>query len=402
VIPLPLSRPVPTYGRHLAICESQSAARSPPIFHLIFALPAILVITQFLWPMALPLLAKILVAALMLAASQFQFWSKLSSGSVFAPEFPRSVVILFNWASGSILFLALMQLLLSAGYLGVWMASGNAPAVPETLRYAMAGASGLLGAIGVLNAVRVPPLKDVDLLIRDLPSQYEGYTILQLTDLHISRLFPASWTQTVVDRANALAVDLVVVTGDVIDGSLAMRRADVAPLARLEAKDGIYMSPGNHEYFLGFREWMQHFSEMGMRILGNAHAILERGGARLMLAGVTDRSAPATGQPRPDLAAALAGGPDGVPIILLDHQPGGAHRAAARGIAAQLSGHTHGGMMPGLAWLVARGNAGFVSGSYDVDGMTLYVNNGTGIWPGFALRLRRPCELTRLTLRRAP
>lgn len=352
--------------------------------------------------MALPLLAKILVAALMLAASQFQFWSKLSSGSVFAPEFPRAVVILFNWASGSILFLALMQLLLGAGYLGIWMATGDAPVVPDALRYAMAGAAGLLGVIGVMNAVRVPPLADVTLPIRDLPPQYEGYTILQLTDLHISRLFPATWTQKVVERANVLDVDLVVVTGDVIDGSLAMRRADVAPLAGLKARDGVYMSPGNHEYFLGFREWMQHFSEMGMRILGNAHAILERGGARLMLAGVTDRSAPATGQPRPDLAAALAGGPADVPIILLDHQPAGARRAAAHGIAAQLSGHTHGGMMPGLDRLVARGNAGFVSGSYDVDGMTLYVNNGTGIWPGFALRLRRPSELTRLTLRRTP
>ncbi|MCP1470469.1 hypothetical protein J3E64_002157 [Sphingobium sp. OAS761] len=352
--------------------------------------------------MALTLLTKIVAAALLLTASQFHFWSKLSSGSVFAPEFPRSIVILFNWASGSILFLALMQLLLDAGLLAIRAAAGDAPIAPDALRYAMAGAASLLGAIGVVNAVRVPPLKDVDLHMQDLPSQYEGYTILQLTDLHISRLFPATWTRKVVERANALDVDLIVVTGDVIDGSLAMRRMDVAPLAELKARDGTYMSPGNHEYFLGYREWMKHFSEMGMRILANAHAVLDRGGARIMLAGVTDRSAPATGQPRPDLAAALAGGPGGVPIILLDHQPAAARHAAARGVAVQLSGHTHGGMMPGLDRLVARGNAGFVSGSYDVDGMTLYVNNGTGIWPGFALRLRRPSELTRLTLRRAP
>ncbi|BBF70973.1 metallophosphoesterase [Sphingomonas bisphenolicum] len=326
----------------------------------------------------------------------------MSSGSVFAPEFPRGIVILFNWASGAILFLALLQLLLDVTILAMWMLPGEAPAVPNAVRYAMAAAASLLAAIGVLNAVRVPPLKDVDLHIRGLPSEFEGYTIVQLTDLHISRLFPKAWTQKVVERVNALDVDLIVVTGDVIDGSLAMRRADVAPLGALSAKDGVYMSPGNHEYFLGYREWMQHFSDLGMRILANAHAILERGGARLMLAGVTDASAPATGQPKPDLAAALAEGPPGVPILLLDHQPRSARRAAARGVAAQLSGHTHGGMMPNLDRLVARGNAGFVSGSYVVDGMTLYVNNGTGIWPGFALRLRRPSELTRLTLRRAP
>ena len=81
-------------------------------------------------------------------------------------------------------------------------------------------------------------------------------------------------------------------------------------------------------------------------------------------------------------------------------QPGPARMAAARGVSLQLSGHTHGGMIPGLDRLVAMGNSGFVSGRYMVDGMTLYVNNGTGIWPGFAMRLGRRAELTRITLHR--
>jgi predicted MPP superfamily phosphohydrolase len=191
------------------------------------------------------------------------------------------------------------------------------------------------------------------------------------------------------------------VTGDVIDGSLAMRRTDVDPLADLRARDGVYMSPGNHEYFLGYQEWMRHFADMGMHLLENEHAILERGGGRILLAGVTDLTAPATGMPPPNLAAALAGAPTGTPILLLDHQPGPARNAAARGVALQLSGHTHGGMVPGLDRLVALGNGGFVSGRYTVDGMALYVNNGTGIWPGFAMRLGRPSELTRITLRQS-
>jgi predicted MPP superfamily phosphohydrolase len=87
--------------------------------------------------------------------------------------------------------------------------------------------------------------------------------------------------------------------------------------------------------------------------------------------------------------------------VLLDHQPRNAAQAAARGVALQLSGHTHGGMILGLDRLVARANNGFVSGRYTVDGMTLYVNNGTALWPGFALRLGRPSELTRITLRSA-
>lgn len=379
---------------------SGQPCRSSPIAHLIFALPCFLVIAQFLWPLTMPFLGKATIAIVLLIASQFHLWSRWSSGSVFAPEFPRSIVILFNWASGAILFLALMQLVLDIVMLSLWIIAGGALEVPDAIRYGMAAAASILAAIGVGNAVRVPPLKDIAIDVRGLPSQFDGYTILQLTDLHISRLFPAAWTRTLVDRANALGVDLIAVTGDVIDGTLAMRRADVEPLRDLRARDGVFMSPGNHEYFQGYREWMRHFGGMGMHVLSNAHVVLERKGAGLVLAGVTDASAPATGQPPPDLTAALNDAPCGVPILLLDHQPGAARRAAARDVALQLSGHTHGGMMPGLDRLVALGNGGFVSGRYDLKGMALYVNNGTGIWPGFALRLCRPSELTRITLRR--
>ncbi|MGI4880376.1 MAG: metallophosphoesterase, partial [Janthinobacterium lividum] len=123
------------------------------------------------------------------------------------------------------------------------------------------------------------------------------------------------------------------------------------------------------------------------------------GGVSLVLAGVTDLSAPAAGQAGPDLDRALAGAPHGVPVLLLDHQPKNAPGAAARGVVIQLSGHTHGGMIRGLDRIVARANGGFVSGRYEVGGMTLYVNNGTALWPGFALRLGVPSELTRITLR---
>lgn len=362
------------------------------------ALPSLLVITQFMWPLSLPLMVKVAIAALMLIASQFMLWSRLSSGSVFAPEFPRPVIILFNWAGGAILFLAVLQLLLDLARLGMWL-GGSDMAVPDGVRWGMAAVASILAAVGVHNALRVPPVKDVSIAVPGLPAAFDGYTLLQLTDLHIRRLFPANWARRMVEQANALDADLIVLTGDVIDGSLAMRETDVGPLLRLRARDGVYMSPGNHEYFLGYQQWMRHFASMGMHVLENTHATLERAGDRLILAGVTDRSAPATGMPPPDLAAALDGVPADMSILLLDHQPGGARRAAASGVALQLSGHTHGGMMPGLDRLVALGNGGFVSGAYAVDGMTLYVNNGTGIWPGFAMRLLRPSELTRITLR---
>jgi predicted MPP superfamily phosphohydrolase len=349
----------------------------------------------------LPLAAKIVLAALLLVVSQYHLWSRLSSGSVFSPEFPRVVVILFNWAFGTIIFLALLQLLLDGGTLLGMLVRGGGIDVSDSVRYAMAAVAGGLAAIGVHQAIRVPPVNDIEIGIRGLAPQFDGYTMLQLTDLHISRLFPAAWSRAVVERSNALGANLIVITGDLIDGSLAARRADIEPLRNLRAADGIYVIPGNHEYFFDYRAWMAHFAAMGMRVLANQHAVLDHDGGQLVLAGVTDRSARATCDPVPDLAAALKGAPEGVPIILLDHQPSDARRAAARGVALQLSGHTHGGMVVGIDRLAARANAGYVSGRYEVDGMTLYVNNGTALWPGFALRLGRPSELTRVTLRRA-
>ncbi|OUJ06438.1 metallophosphoesterase [Acetobacter malorum] len=366
------------------------------------SLPCLIVILTWLWPLSLPLAFKIPLGLLMLGASQYLYWCKLSSGSVFVPQFPRPVIILFNWAFGAILFLALLQIALYLGALADALVHWQFVSIPDSVRLAAAGVAGLLAAIGVAGAIRVPTVRDVTVTIPGLPAAFEGYRLLQLSDLHISRLFPTRWTQAVVDRANAAGADLIVVTGDFIDGSVAMRRADIAPLKNLHAPDGVFAIPGNHEYFFDYREWMQHLSDLGMTMLLNAHTVLTRNGAHLVLAGVTDLSAPAHGQTGPDLEAALAGRPPNSPIVLMDHQPRTAQTAADRGVALQLSGHTHGGMLPGLARLVARGNNGFVSGRYSVGNMTLYVSNGTGLWPGFALRLFCPPEITRFCLRAGP
>lgn len=369
------------------------------MFHLIFGLPALYVTARVLWPLPWPLALKVVVAVLLLVASQYHLWSRLSSGSVFAPEFPRVLVILFNWAFGAIVLLTVMQGTLDVVALASKILPGGGWAIPVGWRYAEAALAMLLSAVAVQQAVRVPPLKDVTVAIENLPAGFDGYTLLQLTDLHLSRLFPAPWAREVVARSNALGVDLVVITGDLIDGSLAARRADVEPLRDLRAPDGVWLIPGNHEYFFEYRAWMRHYAGLGLAVLANRHTVLRRGDESLVLAGVIDLSAAPSGQPAHDLDAALADAPAGAPIVLLDHQPRNAARAAAKGVALQLSGHTHGGMIVGLDRLVARANGGFVSGAYAVGDMTLYVNNGTALWPGFALRLGPSSELTRITLR---
>jgi predicted MPP superfamily phosphohydrolase len=371
------------------------------MFHAMFSAPCLYVIIRFIWPMPWPVSARLVSALMLLLASQYHLYARFSSGSVFSPEFPRAVVMFFNWAFGAILLIAVLQLVVDLGTLLTMLVRQQRLAIPASLRYGMGTAALLLAVIGVHQAVRVPPLKDIEVAIKDLPPQFDGYTVLQLTDLHISRLFDEPWARAVVERSNALGVNLMVITGDLIDGPITARTRDVEPLRGLRAPDGVYVIPGNHEYFFDNEAWMQYFASLGMKRLTNSHSVIERNGARLTLAGVTDLSAPRAGLPGPDLKQALAGAPENVPVILLDHQPRNARQAAAQGVALQLSGHTHGGMIRPLDRIIAQANEGFVSGFYEIAGMQLYVNNGTALWPGFALRLGVPSELTRITLRRA-
>jgi predicted MPP superfamily phosphohydrolase len=370
------------------------------MFHLVFAIPGLYVIGRTVWPMPWALGAKLAVAVLVLLASQYHLYSRWSSGSVFSAEMPRPAIVMLNWAFSAIVLLAVLQIVFDLAGLALLLVQRSSPGFTVSLRYAMAAAAMVLAAIGVHAAIRVPPLHDVEIEIANLPAQFDGYTVLQLTDLHISRLFPAQWTQAVVRASNALDVDLVVVTGDLIDGTVADRARDVAPLRGLHARDGVFVIPGNHEYFFDPAAWMRQFALLGMTPLENSHAVITRRGAQLVLAGVTDLSAAETGHPLPDLDQALAGAPAHAPVILLDHQPKNARAAAAQGVALQLSGHTHGGLVVGMERIFALANGGYVSGRYDVQGMTLYVSNGTALWGGLALRLGKPSELTRITLRR--
>lgn len=369
------------------------------MFHLIFGIPWLVVVVRFIQPLPWLWSVKAALALLLLAASQYHLFSRLSSGSVFSPEFPRSLIIAFNVVFGAMVMLAAFQIALDLISLLVMPFIGRFPDVSPLIRYAMGISAFTLAAFGVSQAIRVPPVTDIEISIAGLPTAFEGYQMVQLTDLHISRLFPRDWTEAVVSRTNDLEADLIVITGDLIDGSIQNRQADIAPLAKLRARDGVFTIPGNHEYFFGYEDWMRYFAGLNIHTLANSHATIERDGTRLVIAGVTDLSAAETGSPPPDVAQAIKDAPEHVPIILLDHQPKEAVRNSEFGVAAQLSGHAHGGMILGLHRIVALANNGFVSGFYLVGDMTLYVNNGTALWPGFALRLGKPSELTRITLR---
>ncbi len=253
--------------------------------------------------------------------------------------------------------------------------------------------------MGVYLAVQVPGVQRVEVKVENLPQSFDGLRIVQLTDLHISRLFPEDWVEGVVSRTNRLNPDAIMITGDLIDGTVQARMKDVAPLSKLKAPLGVIAVPGNHEYYFDADQWIAEFRRLGMRVLVNEHLALQRGTGNLIVAGVTDEVAPTFGLPGPDLEHALSGSSKDTPTILLKHRPSGAAESAAAGVSVQLSGHTHGGMIRGLDQVAQYANQGFVSGRYDVDGMTLYVSNGTALWNGFPIRLGVPAEITEIVLR---
>ncbi|KJV31721.1 metallophosphoesterase [Pantoea sp. SM3] len=369
------------------------------MFHLIFSIPSWYVIARFVFPLAMPLVLKIILSLVVLLASQYLLISRFTPGGIFSPEMPRAVIILFNWAFGTVLLLAFTQFLIDVVTV-ISLLIRHPLVITPGVRYLAALFAMGLSTVGVHQAIRVPPVKEVTIYIDNLPKEFEGYQLLQLTDLHITKLFNAAWTTAMVKKAMTLDADLILVTGDVIDGTLENRRNDVAPQRGLHAPDGVYAITGNHEYFFEQQRWTEHLATLGLQPLLNSHTIIKRGDAELVIAGLPDVSASRREAIGPDLEQALAGVPANAPVILMDHQPRNAHQNATHKVDLQLSGHTHGGLIVGFDRLFVKPNAGFVSGLYDVDGMQLYVNNGTALWPGMAIRLGRPSELTRITLQR--
>lgn len=347
------------------------------------------------WP------GKTLVALALLPLAEYYVLVVWSSGNLSDVRWPHAALVAVGWAFGSFLLLAL--LLLVRDVLGglLWLASrrsGRAVLGGRALSMALGVLALVLGTYGTWQGLKIPDVRRVDVSVPGLPTAFEGYRIAQLSDLHATPLLPAQWQRAVVDRTNALGTDLIVITGDLQDGAPAARAADVAPFAELHAKDGVFAVPGNHEYYVDYPGWMAAFKALGLPMLENRHVVLARGGARLVLAGLTDPQARAFGQAPPDLGAALAGAPAGVPVLLLTHRPGAAPAHARAGVALQLAGHTHGGQIWGVNLLTRQANNGYLAGLYRVGAMALYVSRGTGLWHGLVLRLGAPSEITELVL----
>ena len=373
------------------------------MFHLYLTVAYLYVLWRFVFPLPASRAVRAGVGVTLLLVSKYHLLNVVFFGNMWAPELPFVAVLLLGWAFCAFVLLTVFLLLLDLSWLlqRAFRRGGDRQATQTRWHLGAACAAAVLSAVGVSYAIDVPEVHRVDLEVSGLPPQFDGFRLVQLSDLHLSPLFPATWSRAVVDRTNALAPDLILITGDLIDGSTEARRSDVAPLGDLRAAHGVFGITGNHEYYFDYGQWRPVFTRLGIQMLDNAHAVVTRNGARLTVAGITDAAAASYGHASPDLATALRGAPADARTILMSHRPNGAAANAAQGVDVQLSGHTHGGMVRGLDLVARPANEGLVSRGYRVGSMQLYVSNGTGLWMGFPIRLGVPSETTEFRLRPA-
>jgi predicted MPP superfamily phosphohydrolase len=333
----------------------------------------------------LALLAVLVPVGLMAPTLRRRRWTEQAAwAGLIAMGFFSSLLVLTFLRDIVLLFLALI----GAG--GPEFTHDSAGAVPLVAL--------IVTLIGFVNARRVARVVKVEVPIAGLPHALDGYTIAQITDIHVGPTIKRAYLNAIVNRVNALKPDAIAITGDLVDGSVRRLSLHTEPLKRLKARDGTFFVTGNHEYYSGVLEWIAELRRLGLTVLMNEHVVCERNGAGLMIAGVADYSAHHFHEShRSDPHAAAAGAPDHVQVrVLLAHQPRTALVAADAGYHLQLSGHTHGGQF--FPWnLFVPLQQPFVAGLNRVRDLWVYTSRGTGYW-GPPKRFGAPSEITLVKL----
>ena len=274
--------------------------------------------------------------------------------------------------------------------------------IAVALVLAVGGAVLVAGYAGAHRLV----VRRVEASVPELPVEFDGLRIAQVSDLHVGPHTSRRFLARVVRTVHSLEPDLVAVTGDLVDD----RAEDVAAFARslgvLRAPLGVYMIPGNHDVYAGWDAVERNLrATLDGRVLVNEAHVIRRGDAVLALVGTGDPAGGRRGASRaaPDLDRALAAAPPGATVIALAHNPALWPALAERGVALTLSGHTHWGQfaLPRLGWSLASPFLRHAMGAHHERDALLYINPGTGYW-GIPFRLGAHPEVTLVTLRRAP
>lgn len=304
-------------------------------------------------------------------------------------------------AMGFLSSLLVLTLLRDVALVGVWIGSQLGFALSVSLFNLWSAlavpAATLMTVWGLINARRTARVVTVDVPIADLHEALHGFTIAQISDIHVGSTIKGEYVKSIVAAVNRLQADMVAVTGDLVDGSVAQLRPHVAPLGDLTSRHGTYFVTGNHEYYSGVDAWVSELRRLGVNVLLNEHVVLRHNEGALVIAGVTDPSGHHFDEShRSDPAAAIAAAPDNVVRILLAHQPKSAAAALNAGFQLQLSGHTHGGQFWPWNFFVQLQQP-FTAGLHQLKSLWVYTSRGTGYW-GPPNRFGAPSEITRLRL----
>lgn len=254
--------------------------------------------------------------------------------------------------------------------------------------------TGAVTGVSLRNGLGEVDVAEQAIALPRLPPALDGLTVAQLSDVHIGASLDGRFLRGVVEKTNRLKPDLIVITGDLVDGSVAQLREHVAPLARLRARFGVHFVTGNHEFYSGADPWCAHLDELGLTVLRNRFVTIGDAAAKIQLAGIDDYTQTSGTSVARDLASKLD--PE-LETVLLAHQPRSIGEAQTMGASLQLAGHTHGGQIYPFTELV-RLTTPYVAGLYrHSDATQIYVSRGTGFW-GPPMRLAAPAEITKLVL----
>ena len=246
----------------------------------------------------------------------------------------------------------------------------------------------------IYNGLRAPAVHEIEIFSEKVPDGLDGFSIVQLSDLHLGYLKSSRWFEKVVENTVSLKPDLILITGDLIDRDICGIDQICGVLRELKAPDGVFAVTGNHEFYSGASLFETIADRAGFTVLRNNKYDLH---PSLELIGVDDKTGKSFGETGTDLEKALKGSDSGKFRILLSHQPGLFTEAARKGIDLQLSGHTHAGQIPPLDLIVFLAFK-YPCGLYKKGTSTLYTTTGTGTW-GPPMRLFSRSKIVKITLR---
>lgn len=342
-----------------------------------------------------------LVSSLPLLMLVWAGWSRSNA--------PLINFVAFSWL-GLSFYLVLLLLVSDAVRALLWLRrrkpaaqSGEPAADTETRRVfvarSVAGgallATGGIAAFGMRAALWDITTPETHVVLPKLPRALDGFSIALLTDIHIGPLLDGRFLRHLVEQTNRLRPDMIVIGGDLVDGSVEQIGQHVAELRHLRSKYGTFFVTGNHEYYAGAGPWLEFLRRLGIQVLVNSR--LEIGDAASFdLVGLPDYQAGRVGAEEPQIEKAIRGRDPERELVVLAHQPVQIGQVATSGAGLQLSGHTHGGQLYPFGALTGLVQP-YLAGLYRHRDTQIYVSRGSGFW-GPPMRVLAPAEISLIRL----